>query len=113
MIGKRKNQKAKCCNALKVLLLALDFSFFYFIAPDHQSLFWGFISVSDQVYDGKDGAAPLLGTYTGMSMQGLFLTSTSNYLWLEFSSDQETTAAGFQLTYYSKSHFITRGGGGP
>lgn len=53
-------------------------------------------------------------------MQGLFLTSTSNYLWLEFSSDQETTAAGFQLTYYSKSHFITRsrvawgrwGGGG-
>ncbi|CAG12911.1 unnamed protein product, partial [Tetraodon nigroviridis] len=54
-----------------------------------------------KVYDGKDGTAPLLGTYTGTSMQGLFLTSTSNYLWLEFSSDQETTAAGFQLTYYS------------
>ncbi|XP_029694158.1 CUB and sushi domain-containing protein 3-like isoform X4 [Takifugu rubripes] len=54
-----------------------------------------------KVYDGKDGAAQLLGTYTGMSMQGLFLTSTSNYLWLEFSSDQDATAAGFRLTYYS------------
>lgn len=68
--------------------------------------------VSKQVYDGKDGAAQLLGTYTGVSMQGLFLTSTSNYLWLEFSSDQDTTAAGFRLAYYSKSCFITRGGGG-
>lgn len=84
----------------------LGFFKIYFKAPDHQNLLWlGF--TSNQVYDGKDGAAPLLGTYTGMSMQGLFLTSTSNYLWLEFSSDQETTAAGFQLTYYSKSHFIT------
>lgn len=62
--------------------------------------------VSVQVYDGKEGSAPLLGTYTGMMMQGLFLTSTSNYLWLEFSSDQEMTAAGFQLMYHSKSHFI-------
>lgn len=70
-----------------------------------------FTSVSVQVYDGKDGAAPLLGTYTGMLMQDLSLTSTSNYLWLEFSSDQEATAAGFRLTYHSKSfHFP---GGGP
>lgn len=83
------------------------------MAPGYQNVFCRLISVSDQVYDGKDGTAPLLGTYTGMSMQGLSLTSTSNYLWLEFSSDQETTAAGFQLTYYSKSHFITRGVGDP
>uniref|UniRef100_A0A8D3CAD4 CUB and Sushi multiple domains 3a n=1 Tax=Scophthalmus maximus TaxID=52904 RepID=A0A8D3CAD4_SCOMX len=54
-----------------------------------------------KVYDGKDGAAPLLGTYTGTSMQGLSLTSTSNYLWLEFYSDQEVTAAGFRLIYHS------------
>ncbi|XP_031134127.1 CUB and sushi domain-containing protein 3-like isoform X1 [Sander lucioperca] len=54
-----------------------------------------------KVYDGKDGAAPLLGTYTGTSMQGLSLTSTSNYLWLEFYSDQEATAAGFRLIYHS------------
>uniref|UniRef100_A0AAQ4S362 CUB and Sushi multiple domains 3a n=1 Tax=Gasterosteus aculeatus aculeatus TaxID=481459 RepID=A0AAQ4S362_GASAC len=54
-----------------------------------------------KVYDGKDGAALLLGTYTGTSMQGLSLTSTSNYLWLEFYSDQEATAAGFRLLYHS------------
>ncbi len=72
-----------------------------------------FFSVSDQVYDGKDGAAPLLGTYTGTSMQGLSLTSTSNYLWLEFYSDQEATAAGFRLIYHSESHFISLGEEGP
>lgn len=61
-----------------------------------------FFSVCNQVYDGKDGSAPLLSTYTGASMQGLSLTSTSNYLWIEFFSDQEGTAAGFRLTYQSK-----------
>ncbi|XP_077382387.1 CUB and sushi domain-containing protein 3-like isoform X4 [Festucalex cinctus] len=54
-----------------------------------------------KVYDGKDGAAPLLSTYTGTSMQGLSLTSTSNYMWLEFYSDQDGTAAGFLLKYHS------------
>uniref|UniRef100_A0A668ASR4 CUB and Sushi multiple domains 3 n=1 Tax=Myripristis murdjan TaxID=586833 RepID=A0A668ASR4_9TELE len=54
-----------------------------------------------KVYDGKDSAAPVLGTYTGSSMQGQSLTSTSNHLWLEFFSDQEVTAAGFQLIYHS------------
>uniref|UniRef100_A0A672H5K8 CUB and Sushi multiple domains 3a n=1 Tax=Salarias fasciatus TaxID=181472 RepID=A0A672H5K8_SALFA len=43
----------------------------------------------------------LLGTYTGTLMQGLSLTSTSNYLWLEFYSDHEMTAAGFRLIYHS------------
>uniref|UniRef100_A0A4W6EL58 CUB and Sushi multiple domains 3 n=1 Tax=Lates calcarifer TaxID=8187 RepID=A0A4W6EL58_LATCA len=54
-----------------------------------------------KVFDGKDGAAPLLGTYTGTVMQDLSLTSTSNYMWLEFYSDQEVTAAGFRLIYHS------------
>uniref|UniRef100_A0A3Q2YTB4 CUB and Sushi multiple domains 3 n=1 Tax=Hippocampus comes TaxID=109280 RepID=A0A3Q2YTB4_HIPCM len=54
-----------------------------------------------KVYDGKDGAAPLLSTYTGTSMQGLSLTSTSNYMWLEFYSDQDGTAAGFHFKYQS------------
>lgn len=93
-----------CCTSFSIHFLLVQSSW----PATH--LVVGF--VSKQVYDGKDGAAQLLGTYTGVSMQGLFLTSTSNYLWLEFSSDQDTTAAGFRLTYYSKSHFITRGGGG-
>uniref|UniRef100_A0A8C5DPF9 CUB and sushi domain-containing protein 3-like n=1 Tax=Gouania willdenowi TaxID=441366 RepID=A0A8C5DPF9_GOUWI len=54
-----------------------------------------------KVYDGKDAAAQLLGTYTGNVMQGLSLISTSNNLWLEFYSDREMTAAGFRLSYYS------------
>ncbi|XP_051920530.1 CUB and sushi domain-containing protein 3-like isoform X1 [Hippocampus zosterae] len=54
-----------------------------------------------KVYDGRDGAAPLLSTYMGTSMQGLSMTSTSNYMWLEFYSDREGTAAGFHFKYHS------------
>ncbi|XP_067093259.1 CUB and sushi domain-containing protein 3-like [Osmerus mordax] len=54
-----------------------------------------------KVYDGRDSAAPALGTYTGSTMLGLGLTSTSNHLWLEFYSDQEHTAGGFKLIYSS------------
>ena len=60
------------------------------------------------MYDGKDTAAQLLGSYTGTAMLGLSLTSTSNQLWLEFYSDQEATGEGFRLQYYSKR----RAGGG-
>ncbi|KAG7260560.1 hypothetical protein CRUP_000113 [Coryphaenoides rupestris] len=54
------------------------------------------------VYDGKDSAAHLMGTYTGTSMQGLSLTTTSNRLWLEFFSDREATGEGFRLQYYTE-----------
>ncbi|CAL8260982.1 unnamed protein product, partial [Boreogadus saida] len=54
-----------------------------------------------KVYDGKDTAAHLMGSYTGTAMLGLSLTSTSNQLWLEFYSDQEATGEGFKLQYYS------------
>uniref|UniRef100_UPI001EAF343F CUB and sushi domain-containing protein 3-like n=2 Tax=Oncorhynchus gorbuscha TaxID=8017 RepID=UPI001EAF343F len=54
-----------------------------------------------KVYDGGDSAAAVLGTYTGSTMLGLVLTSTSNHLWLEFYSDQEHTAGGFRLSYSS------------
>ncbi|XP_034142652.1 CUB and sushi domain-containing protein 3 [Esox lucius] len=54
-----------------------------------------------KVYDGGDSAAPILGSYTGSSMLGLALSSTSNLLWLEFYSDQEHTAGGFSLRYSS------------
>uniref|UniRef100_A0A674D7B9 CUB and Sushi multiple domains 3 n=1 Tax=Salmo trutta TaxID=8032 RepID=A0A674D7B9_SALTR len=54
-----------------------------------------------KVYDGGDSAAAVLGTFTGSTMLGLVLTSTSNHLWLEFYSDQEHTAGGFRLSYSS------------
>lgn len=43
-----------------------------------------------------------LGAFTGASMRGLTLSSTSNQLWLEFNSDSERTDEGFQLVYTSK-----------
>lgn len=100
---KGEKSRGKELYCFKVCCTSFSFQFLL-VHSSWQSIEVGF--VSKQVYDGKDGVAQLLGTYTGMSMQGLFLTSTSNCLWLEFSSDQDTTAAGFRLTYYSKSHFI-------
>lgn len=55
-----------------------------------------------QIYDGKDKTTHLLGAFTGASMRGLTLSSTSNQLWLEFNSDSEGTDEGFQLVYTSK-----------
>uniref|UniRef100_A0A8C0UGY3 CUB and sushi domain-containing protein 3 n=1 Tax=Cyanistes caeruleus TaxID=156563 RepID=A0A8C0UGY3_CYACU len=54
-----------------------------------------------KIYDGKDNTAHLLGAYTGASLRGLTLSSTSNHLWLEFNSDMEGTDEGFQLVYTS------------
>ncbi|XP_034615478.1 CUB and sushi domain-containing protein 3 [Trachemys scripta elegans] len=52
-----------------------------------------------KIYDGKDNTAHLLGAFTGASLRGLTLSSTSNHLWLEFNSDTEGTDEGFQLVY--------------
>uniref|UniRef100_A0A6Q2X490 CUB and Sushi multiple domains 3a n=1 Tax=Esox lucius TaxID=8010 RepID=A0A6Q2X490_ESOLU len=54
-----------------------------------------------KIYDGKDNAAHVLGAFTGSSMLGLTLISTSNHLWLEFYSDSESTGEGFKLVYSS------------
>jgi len=55
-----------------------------------------------QIYDGKDNTAQVLGAFTGSSMLGLTLISTSNHLWLEFYSDAENTGEGFKLVYSSE-----------
>uniref|UniRef100_A0A8B9KNH1 CUB and Sushi multiple domains 3a n=1 Tax=Astyanax mexicanus TaxID=7994 RepID=A0A8B9KNH1_ASTMX len=54
-----------------------------------------------KVYDGPDNTVDVIGAFSGSSMMGVTLTSTSNHLWLEFYSDQDDTAEGFRLTYYS------------
>uniref|UniRef100_A0A673GR16 CUB and sushi domain-containing protein 3-like n=1 Tax=Sinocyclocheilus rhinocerous TaxID=307959 RepID=A0A673GR16_9TELE len=54
-----------------------------------------------KLYDGPDNTAEVLGGFSGSSMLGQSLTSTSNQLWLEFYSDQEDTAEGFKLVYSS------------
>lgn len=62
-----------------------------------------FSGLFSQLYDGLDNTAEVLGGFSGSSMLGQSLTSTSNHLWLEFFSDQEDTAEGFKLVYSSKS----------
>ncbi|XP_037548906.1 CUB and sushi domain-containing protein 3 [Nematolebias whitei] len=54
-----------------------------------------------KIHDGKDNTAQVLGAFTGSSMLGLTLISTSNHLWLEFYSDAEDTGEGFKLVYSS------------
>uniref|UniRef100_A0A803T9B4 CUB and Sushi multiple domains 3 n=1 Tax=Anolis carolinensis TaxID=28377 RepID=A0A803T9B4_ANOCA len=54
-----------------------------------------------KIYDGKDNTAHMLGAFTGASLRGLTLSSTSNHIWLEFNSDSEGTDEGFQLVYTS------------
>ncbi|KAM9738006.1 CUB and sushi domain-containing protein 3 isoform 2-T2 [Menidia menidia] len=54
-----------------------------------------------KIYDGKDNTAQVLGAFTGSSMLGLTLISTSNHLWLEFYTDAESTGEGFKLVYSS------------
>ncbi|XP_061670636.1 CUB and sushi domain-containing protein 3 isoform X2 [Syngnathoides biaculeatus] len=54
-----------------------------------------------KIHDGKDNTAHVLGAFTGTSMLGLTLISTSNHLWLEFYSDPEATGEGFKLVYSS------------
>uniref|UniRef100_A0A3B4G5H6 CUB and sushi domain-containing protein 3-like n=1 Tax=Pundamilia nyererei TaxID=303518 RepID=A0A3B4G5H6_9CICH len=54
-----------------------------------------------KIYDGKDNTAHVLGAFTGSSMLGLTLISTSNHLWLEFYSNAENTGEGFKLVYSS------------
>ncbi|XP_034056770.1 CUB and sushi domain-containing protein 3-like isoform X4 [Gymnodraco acuticeps] len=54
-----------------------------------------------KIYDGKDSTAQVLGAFTGSSMLGLTLISTSNHLWLEFYSDSESNGEGFKLVYSS------------
>lgn len=58
--------------------------------------------ISNQIHDGKDNTAHVLGAFTGTSMLGLTLISTSNHLWLEFYSDPEATGEGFKLVYSSE-----------
>uniref|UniRef100_UPI00358DDE95 CUB and sushi domain-containing protein 3-like n=1 Tax=Myxine glutinosa TaxID=7769 RepID=UPI00358DDE95 len=54
-----------------------------------------------KVHDGANTSAPSLGTFTGTSMRGVTLNSTSNHLLLEFNSDNLSSQQGFRLTYKS------------
>lgn len=54
-----------------------------------------------EVRDGRTYSAPLIGVYHGTQVPQ-FLISTSNYLYLLFSTDKSHSDIGFQLRYESE-----------
>lgn len=57
-----------------------------------------------EVRDGRTYSAPLIGVYHGTQVPQ-FLISTSNYLYLLFSTDKSHSDIGFQLRYESESQW--------
>ncbi len=51
-----------------------------------------------RIYDGSDDTAPLLGTFSG-SVRNQQLIATSGAAFVVFTSDEQNTAAGWQLSY--------------
>jgi hypothetical protein len=49
------------------------------------------------IFDGPATAFPLIGTYSGTSLQGQTIVSTGNAITLEFRSDDIQTASGFKI----------------
>lgn len=65
-----------------------------------------------EVRDGRTYSAPLIGVYHGTQVPQ-FLISTSNYLYLLFSTDKSHSDIGFQLRYESESQWLVPRGREP
>lgn len=54
------------------------------------------------IHDGPDNSYPLIGAYTGATLPngGLPILSTSNIVYVEFTSDGSVIASGFALNWY-------------
>lgn len=55
-----------------------------------------------EVRDGRFPSSPLIGSYQGTQVPQ-FLISTSNFLFLLFSTDKSHSDIGFRIRYESKS----------
>lgn len=58
-----------------------------------------------EVRDGRSYSSPLIGVYDGTQVPQ-FLISTSNYLYLLFTTDKSHSDVGFQIRYESKCKFF-------
>lgn len=58
-----------------------------------------------EVRDGRSYSSPLIGVYDGTQVPQ-FLISTSNYLYLLFTTDKSHSDIGFQIRYESKCNFF-------
>lgn len=55
-----------------------------------------------EVHDGRFPSSPLIGSYQGTQVPQ-FLISTSNFLYLLFSTDKSHSDIGFRIRYESKT----------
>lgn len=64
-----------------------------------------------EIRDGPSASSPLIGEYHGTQAPH-FLISTSNVLFLLFTTDNSRSAAGFNIRYESKAegeeHLVSR-----
>lgn len=58
-----------------------------------------------EVHDGRFPSSPLIGSYQGTQVPQ-FLISTSNFLYLLFSTDKSHSDIGFRIRYESKTFFF-------
>ena len=58
------------------------------------------------VYDGGSPSSPLIGTYSGSSTPAP-ITSSSNNLYVRFTSDGSVVFGGFVALYYGMIHLIS------
>uniref|UniRef100_A0A3Q1CLJ1 CUB and Sushi multiple domains 2 n=1 Tax=Amphiprion ocellaris TaxID=80972 RepID=A0A3Q1CLJ1_AMPOC len=61
-----------------------------------------------EVRDGRFPSSPLIGSYQGTQVPQ-FLISTSNFLYLLFSTDKSHSDIGFRIRYESKNHCVDPG----
>lgn len=73
----------------RILLTFLDFAVEDAIACRYDEL---------TIYDGSDSNSPVLGSFCGFENPGEFLSS-SNHLYMHFSTDGSVTYRGFRATY--------------
>lgn len=59
-----------------------------------------------EIRDGPSASSPLIGEYHGTQAPH-FLISTSNFLFLLFTTDNSRSAAGFSIRYESKAASLT------
>lgn len=84
--------------------------------PSYCSLLFSFLCVfrfqtevnydTLEIRDGPSSSSPLIGEYHGTQAPH-FLISTSNFLFLLFSTDNSRSAAGFSIRYESKTDLLT------
>lgn len=59
-----------------------------------------------EIHDGPNLLSPLVGSFNGTQVPQ-FLFSSSNFLYLLFTTDNSRSNAGFKILYESKSDTIT------